>query len=205
MRFTYDKMATPGKKVVRVATTTDFNEIRPDDYKDGFYINVTDGLNRMGNYIISDDDSYENWRMHLERIAAWKPERTHKEWDPLDPEETDIMKVDAAEVRDHLKMALGDSIKFNSGNNVDPNHYKNYVDAYEWLETMARIPRYRNSPEAFKGAVELQIRKYLDRKGMKGNELEDLQKGLIYYMFLVEYIKNGNQPPSMQEVQRRLK
>lgn len=76
---------------------------------------------------------------------------------------------------------------------VKPNHYKNFIDEYQWLDVMSRIHRYKN-PEVFKGAVELQVRKYLDRNGKKDAELQELMKGLFYYIYLVMYIKNGEKP-----------
>ena len=41
----------------------------------------------------------------------------------------------------------------------------------------------------FKGAIEFQIRKYLDRNGRKDPELQELKKGLYYYLYLIKYIE----------------
>jgi len=76
---------------------------------------------------------------------------------------------------------------------VRPDHYKEYVPGMQWLEAMQYLPRFRNNPEAFKGAVELQVRKYLDRNG-KDEELQELSKALWYMRFLVAYTKNGDKP-----------
>jgi len=76
---------------------------------------------------------------------------------------------------------------------VKPDHYKEYMPGMQWLEAMQHLPRFRNNPEAFKGAVELQVRKYLDRNG-KDEELQELSKALWYLRFLVAYIKNGDKP-----------
>ncbi len=84
---------------------------------------------------------------------------------------------------------------------VAPNHYKSFIDEYQWLDVMSRIHRYEN-PEVFKGAVELQIRKYLDRNGKKDSELQELMKGLFYYIYLVKYIKNGEKPILAKDIHK---
>lgn len=84
---------------------------------------------------------------------------------------------------------------------VKPNHYKNFIDEYQWLDVMSRIHRYEN-PEVFKGAVELQVRKYLDRNGKKDAELQELMKGLFYYIYLVMYIKNGEKPIFARDIHK---
>jgi hypothetical protein len=74
---------------------------------------------------------------------------------------------------------------------VDPKHYKDYANGKQWLETMSQIPTLRE-PSKFKAAVELQVRKYLDRNGSKDAELQELKKALWYLKALVSYIENGN-------------
>ncbi len=94
------------------------------------------------------------------------------------------------------------SPKRNSSNTaVAPKHYESFVDDYQWLDVMSRIHRYQN-PEAFKGAVELQIRKYLDRNGRKDAELQELMKGLFYYIYLIKYIKNDEKPIFAKDVHK---
>jgi hypothetical protein len=87
---------------------------------------------------------------------------------------------------------------------IDPPHYQGYVEdsgiSFQWLETMCRIPRYRNNPNEFIAALELQVRKYLDRAGRKDEDLQELQKGLWYYKFMVAYIKNGCNPILVSQV-----
>jgi hypothetical protein len=74
---------------------------------------------------------------------------------------------------------------------VNPTHYKGYIFDMQWIEAMQFIPRYRD-PEVFKGALELQVRKYLDRLGKKDSDIQELQKSLWYLRFLVAYsIKNA--------------
>jgi PHD/YefM family antitoxin component YafN of YafNO toxin-antitoxin module len=83
---------------------------------------------------------------------------------------------------------------------IDPPHYQGYVDDYQWMETMCRIPRYKNNPNEFIAALEMQVRKYLDRAGRKDEDFQELQKGLWYYKFMVAYIKNGSVPILVKDV-----
>jgi len=100
---------------------------------------------------------------------------------------------------------------------IDPPHYQNFLEIaapdldeefervifvqFQWLETMCRIERYRNNPDAFIAALELQVRKYLDRNGKKDDDLQELQKGLWYYKFMVAFIKNGKRPILVKDVE----
>jgi hypothetical protein len=199
MQYTYDLMINEGPTDRRRETTTNFQEINEGDCIFPHWVSITNNTTGARNSILSEED-YEMWCSKLEKESTWKP---HKIWDPLDQEETDIIRADKTEVMDIMKSVL--DVRFSPEDNVDPKHYKNFVDEYEWIEVMARIPRYRDNPEVFKGALELQIRKYLDRNGRKDEELQELQKGQVYYMYLVEYIKNGNRPPDIKEVHRRLR
>lgn len=73
---------------------------------------------------------------------------------------------------------------------VKPSHYKAYMFDMQWLEAMQYIPRFRD-PKVFQGAVELQVRKYLDRCGSKDEEVQELAKAEWYLRFLRAYLKNG--------------
>jgi len=82
-------------------------------------------------------------------------------------------------------------------------HYQNYFEDLQWIDAMAKIPRYRE-PAVFKAAVELQIRKYLDRVGKKDDELQELMKARWYLNYLCAYIKAGNVPIKASDVDRIL-
>jgi hypothetical protein len=77
---------------------------------------------------------------------------------------------------------------------VNPTHYQNYFEmedvVLQWLETQQYLPRFRNQ-EVFKGAVELQARKYLDRLGGKDEESQEIMKAVWYLRFLAAYVRNG--------------
>jgi len=91
---------------------------------------------------------------------------------------------------------------------INPSHYQNFFNVspevnLQWIEAMQYQPRFRN-PESFKAALELTIRGYMDRCGQKDSELQELQKALWYMKFLVAYIKNGNTPIRVADVETLL-
>lgn len=87
-------------------------------------------------------------------------------------------------------------------NAINPSHYRNYMGhdlQLQWLEAMQYLPHFKD-PNAFKAAVELQIRKYLDRCGGKDNELQELKKAGWYLNFLTAYVANGNKPIRVNDI-----
>jgi hypothetical protein len=54
----------------------------------------------------------------------------------------------------------------------------------------------------FQAALELQIRKYLDRNGKKDAPLQELKKARFYLQYLIMYIENNNQPILAKDVQK---
>jgi hypothetical protein len=86
---------------------------------------------------------------------------------------------------------------------INPSHYQGYVMDLQWLETMQYLPSFRD-PSCFKAAVELQVRKYLDRLGGKDAEQQELGKALWYLKFLLAYIKNNNQPIRVKDIEKLL-
>jgi hypothetical protein len=73
---------------------------------------------------------------------------------------------------------------------VDPSHYQGYIRELQWLEAMQYLPTFRDR-SSFEAAIELQLRKYLDRNGGKDDPLQELSKSLWYMKFLVAYKKSG--------------
>jgi hypothetical protein len=86
---------------------------------------------------------------------------------------------------------------------VNPSHYKGYVEDMQWLDTMSRIPTLRD-PSKFEAAVELQIRKYLDRNGQKDASIQELLKAKWYLDYLIAYKKAGR-TIKVHEVEELLK
>lgn len=113
------------------------------------------------------------------------------------PEPVNLKVLEQAE-RD-LSALGSDPIKAH----VDPNHYKGYlvIDdvGLQWLEAMQYLPRFRD-PTVFMAAVELQVRKYLDRCGKKDAELQELGKAHWYLSFMLAYAKNDYKPIRIKDI-----
>lgn len=95
-----------------------------------------------------------------------------------------------ADLSDESRLKEGEAAKPDA---INPNHYQAFFLDYQWLETMQHLPDYRD-PVVFKGAVKLQVRKYLDRCGRKDEELQELKKARWYLDFIIKYIENDNKP-----------
>lgn len=159
---------------IRRHVSTNFDEFCEDDVTNRSYIEVYNNSTQTIERFLKNTDDYEVWRLKLEREYAWKP-------------------------RSFLKNSnQGSSDKYNSA--VNPAHYKSYLDDYEWLDVQARIPRFKDKSN-FKAAIELQIRKYLDRNGRKDDELQEMQKGLFYHIYLVLYSK-ADKPIKVSDVHK---
>lgn len=92
---------------------------------------------------------------------------------------------------------------------INPSHYQGLIEvpgvvSLQWLEHLQYHAHYRNNPEGFKLALAMQVRKYLDRCGGKDAELQELTKALWYMKFLVAFIKNGNKPIFVKDVEEIL-
>ena len=87
---------------------------------------------------------------------------------------------------------------------TEPEHYKGFVDDYEWADVMSRLPGYRANPEKFKGALEFTLRKYIDRNGRKDKELQELKKARFYLCYLIHYIENDCQPIMARDVHKAI-
>jgi len=179
MRYIYSSFkqvsSSPDSKPTRVSTTTNLNEITLEEVSNPNYVEIYDGLNnKVINYMRSEDELLA-WQIAQERTNAWKSK-------------TETLSDVIARYEDK----------------VNPKHYQDYLEGFQWLESMSRIPRYKNNPEAFKGALELQIRKYLDRNGRKDEELQELEKALWYMKFYVAYIKSGCVPLFVNDVDKIL-
>jgi hypothetical protein len=204
MRYTYDtcrgaynKLSDPLKQ--RIATTTNFNEIKKEDYTPPQYVVVYDNETFGGPvFTIDSEERYLAWMTTLERVYAWKPDSKEKGWDPFNEKETGIHMHSAETPVDKIKKA------------VDPSHYQEFFYSdnpaevgMQWLDAKSRERRFSN-PDVFKGALELQIKKYLDRNGGKDEELQELLKARWYLSYLCAYIKNGNKPIRVEDIKKIL-
>ena len=167
MRYTYTKYTYNGplESPTRGDVFSSLDSISEADVTPPCYIEVYDLLKDVFVSNLMTPDSLESWRIGQERAHVWQP---------FDPKETEIV------------------MKSSTHNDaINPKHYSTYMEGYQWIDTMSRIQRFKD-PEVFKGAVELQVRKYLDRNGHKDEELQELQKALWYLKYLVAFIKNGD-------------
>jgi len=73
---------------------------------------------------------------------------------------------------------------------INPKHYKHYCLELQWIEAMMLLPTFED-PKVFEGALELQVRKYLDRRGQKDNSLQELKKARWYLDFWIRYKEEG--------------
>jgi len=113
-----------------------------------------------------------DWRESLEKSTTWKP------------------KVKET-VKDH----------------INPSHYQalmvvpagDIVVELQWLEHLQYHTHFRD-PAVFKGAVEMQARKYMDRCGGKDAELQEMKKAIWYLKFLAAYVANGNAPIFVKDI-----
>ena len=144
MKYNIDKIrASTGD---RVSTTTDLNEVT-EAWFDGFSVEVTDNLS-SNVYKFCNWDDWCEYADSEARNLQWMDRelKTKLTEDLLEIEQAELRKIEAA---------------------VSPSHYKGFVGELQWLEAQQYIIGERKGPEAFKAAVELQIRKYLDRNGGK--------------------------------------
>lgn len=187
MLYTYEVWyLKENNEPIRMDITTRFEEVEKFPCPPHF-IKVLDNksTSMAPKKVLFTTEDVEDWRNTLERTFAWKPKEKPK--DPF---------VFVRSIMNPTPRVNTTTPVVNTGianTPVKPTHYTEFVDEYQWIDVMSRIPRYRD-PEKFKAALELQIRKYLDRNGRKDDELQELKKGLFYYMYLVMYIKNNEKP-----------
>lgn len=191
MRYCYDlyfqsvKTDTPE---FRKATSTALSDILKDIIEDmsafSWRIEVYDNLRGCVCAQLRSQEDIEMWEETLARNTTWIKKPTNM-WDPFNKNETGIEVKNAEAPKKDA---------------INPSHYKNYIFDLQWLEAMQYIPSMRD-PKNFKAAVELQVRKYLDRLGGKDAELQELSKSLWYMKFLVAYIKNGNKPIRVSDIE----
>jgi len=165
----------------------------------GEYLKVYDALNpkklvatlvTMGdiNDFITQEEQIKSRKLE----ADWENE-PKKEWKPFNElEELSNKEI----IKDIVKDA------------INPSHYQEFFkigeQALQWLEAKQHEGQFKD-PVKFKAAISLQIEKYLDRNGGKDSEEQELSKALWYMKFLVAYVKNGNKPILVSQIDDILK
>jgi len=130
---------------------------------------------------------------HITSRAHWEA------WTASSQDDTSVLEVPYSQTMTASPEVLKD--------HINPSHYQGYIqtekEVLQWLEAMQYLPRFRN-PESFVAAVELQGRKYFDRNGGKDEEVQELQKGLWYFKFLVAFLLNGSKPIRVKDIEEIL-
>jgi len=203
MKYTYDIY----KNGVRTETTTDW---------DSACLLIRDHI------IATDNETNDMWTLKSEdQIADWELKLDRQIWGPrqrdLDTKYIATSVKESEYAWDPMADLLEDSPPSEGGSNpfshqlkehqerikkaVDPSHYKNYIDEYQWLDAMQRIPTLRE-PAVFVGALELQVRKYLDRNGQKDDSIQELRKAMFYLLYMIEFLEG--KAPSAKEIHDKI-
>lgn len=79
---------------------------------------------------------------------------------------------------------------------VRPTHYKDYIPGMQWIDAIQN----RYSSREFIAAVDMQVDKYLARKGKKDEDIQELKKSLWYLRYLVAFQENHLEHVTSTEV-----
>lgn len=179
-----------------------------------FLIKIYDNLLTFNNEIpvltLENEDQILGWQTKLER-QIWMDKEDKIPYNAL--EETDGFHLVEKPQTHHLvvdqsardiKILVEKPVDNKIEKAINPKHYKSYFEGdMQWIDAMSRLTRF-SDPKIFKAAIELQIRKYLDRCGGKDEELQELQKAMWYMKYLIAYIKNGNRPIFVADIDKIL-
>jgi hypothetical protein len=209
MKYTYEVYRNDR----RVEITTTFAKAADEFHQDpnNSMISIYDNLAEQYRMPLNTNDDVESWSISLER-ANWK-NPNHTKWNPLAEEDGFHVKSTSATTNptstltlDELKLGYTNCVdRIDSTDHINPTHYKSLMSVpdskldLQWLEHLQYHAHFRN-PIAFKAAVEIQVRKYLDRCGGKDKEEQDLMKAIWYLKFLAAYVKNGNKPIYVKDI-----
>jgi hypothetical protein len=181
MKYVYDIycIINEGEAPHRLATTTNFDEAVEESTKYSSFAYIIASEERPTGVIETKltKENFEDWQIKLER-SIWKPTRKTSK---VAAEVNDIEPIDSISAK------------------VAAKHYEGYIDDLEWIDAMSRIPSFQKS-EVFLGAVELQVRKYLDRPGKNEPRLQELKKARWYLNYMIAYVENGLKPIKAKEV-----
>jgi hypothetical protein len=168
---TYKK--SPTGSGVKTGTTTRIEELTAADATSPNYIEIWDNINESSMRTLHTAEDLDDFTTMLER-RVWRDK-------PVTVSEP------ASDVSAKQKIAEA----------VNPSHYKEYLPELEWLEAM----QYRYSGECFVAAVDLQIRKYMDREGKKDAVVQESLKALWYMRFKTAFMKNGYKPIRVKDIE----
>jgi hypothetical protein len=152
---------------------------------------------------LDNENDVAGWRVMLEQKVAWKP---HDNLLEDSPPSTPFVPVE--DIYTSAAKAIPGTIGNSKIDHINPSHYQAYfggmdLEELQWLEAKQYQNHWRN-PENFKAAVLLQADKYLSRLGGKDEDSQEILKGVWYLKFLAAYIKNGNQPIRVKDIDKIL-
>jgi hypothetical protein len=181
MRYTFDVYDI---RCVRILTTTNPAEIT---WEEGTLVEVTDNLNGSDIPGFTDEDSFDEWWEQAVKAMQWMGKEDRKHMKEMIAR-NEALKADSAPLFQEAEKSVAE--------HVSPSHYKEYfVDGdrtHQWLETMMRT-RFRTT-ERLTAALELQVRKYLDREGEKDVTVQELLKARFYLDIWIAWLANGEEP-----------
>jgi hypothetical protein len=148
---------------------------------------IVKGSDQPNILFFNDLDIFDKWRKNYnatKEVLSMNIEREkmkmEPKWDPL--EDLEHGGVDVKKDPNEEPLEKSPVKEINSA--VDPKHYKEYFLNYQWIEAMQNIAPLNNF-EGFNLALELQVRKYLDRQGKKDNGIQELLKARWYLDLLI--------------------
>lgn len=207
MRYTYDVYDKNGTRVdTSLSSESAWSIVK--DLQGGWRVQVSDNLRTSRVVQLWSQDDFEGWDETLAR-GIWREDDKQLSLLLFGPPKEDSKEpsYEQAQLRRHLEevksgLKMGtfsDEVEMPVRDNINPPHYKGYVGDMQWIDTMSRIPSFRE-PSTFEAALELQVRKYLDRRGQKDNGLQELMKARFYLTYMIAYIENGRLPIRVENV-----
>ena len=204
MQYTYTTMSQTSLQEVPVRkdTTTRLEEISAEHVTHPLFVVISDNSTNKDVGTLRNEDELNEWWETLARASTWKSKEDRITRAVLEPTQLDLpLDFGAASISlDELNTGkLVRPIK----DHINPDYYQGYVQDLQWLETMQYLPHFRD-PDCFLAAVELQVRKYLDRTGGKNDELQETKKALWYLKFMAAYMANGRKPIRIADIKTLL-
>lgn len=213
MRYTYTTMSQNSLQEVPVRkdVTTRFEEITVEHVTPPLFVVVSDNTTNTDTCVLRTQDDYHEWWETLARASTWMSKEDRNKRAVLEPVQLDLPLEEptfnhvlpdetAQESLDEL--VTGKLIK-PIKDHINPDYYQGYVMDLQWLETMQYLPHFRD-PDCFLAAVELQVRKYIDRTGGKNEELQETKKAIWYLKFMAAYMANGRKPIRVADIKTLL-
>lgn len=221
MRYTYTLFVEGTRKDITTRIEEVYLALNKLNPSLSWKVNVHDNATTKQCFSTRNTNDLEEWYEGACRAAQWSDlesktalramieHNMNQQWEPFNERETEIhMQEKITPIADAVsketpvgtsRLTLGKLTMKAEKDHINPSHYQGYCQDLQWLEAMQYLPHFRD-PKAFLAAVELQVRKYLDRSGGKGKELQETEKALWYLKFMTAYMKNGYKPVRVADI-----